>query len=195
MAKKPDVLNKFGSSRAASLFDRRENQPPRQYLHSKNKCNNNRVDRPIAWGQGPFSRRNPKNLTFRAPLPRRVRSRLPPPAKSRANSGTDVEGRRIGWCDEESTKCCGSSQLAPPNASQSCIPHFTTPSTFHAIASALDAPDLPSRRGADQWRNAVAAAHETDHVAGGQLAEHSVKARAGYCTHDGRVSRGWTPPC
>ena len=61
-------LNKFGPSGAASFFDRRENQlsfdrrenqPPRQYLHSKNRRNNNRLDRSIAWGKGPFSRRTP----------------------------------------------------------------------------------------------------------------------------------------
>src|SRR6516162_9252302 len=69
-------------SRAASLFYRRENQPPRQYLRSKNECDSNLLDRPTAWGKGPFSRRNPKNLTFRAAFPRRVRSRLPPPAVS-----------------------------------------------------------------------------------------------------------------
>src|SRR6516165_1540457 len=57
-----------------------------------------------------------------------------PPAKSRVNSGTDVEGRRIRWCDDESTKCSGSSQLAPPNT-RSCAGSFiaVAPVSFDAF--------------------------------------------------------------
>ena len=49
-------------------------------------------------------------LTESAELEVRIHS---PPAKSLANSGTDVEGWRIRRCDDEGTKCSGSSQLAP----------------------------------------------------------------------------------
>jgi hypothetical protein len=36
-------------------FDRRHDQPPRQYLHPKNRRNNNRLDRPTAWGKVHFA--------------------------------------------------------------------------------------------------------------------------------------------
>jgi len=83
----------------------------------------------------------------------RVRIRFPP-AESRANSGTDVEGRRISWCNDESTKCSGSSQLAPPNASQHACrsSQHLQPSTPSRLA--LDAPDLPSRGAENDRRKA-----------------------------------------
>ena len=66
-------------------------------------------------GRSAPTRTNPPNRRLSsAELNVRIHSA---PAKSRANSGTDVEGRRVRWCNGEITKCGGSSQLAPPNAS------------------------------------------------------------------------------
>ena len=47
---------------------------------------------------------NPLTISRRSPFSAgpMVRIRFPP-AKSRVNSATDVEGRRIRWCDDEST--------------------------------------------------------------------------------------------
>ena len=52
--------------------------------------NTNRLDDRPPGERGPFSRRHPKKLALRAPFPRRVRSRLPPPAVSRQTIGSSA---------------------------------------------------------------------------------------------------------
>ena len=63
---------------------------------------------------------------------RRLRLTCPHEQGLRMNNRAET---RIRWCDDESTKCSSSSQLAPPSASSACMPPFTTPSTFNAISS------------------------------------------------------------
>jgi transposase-like protein len=57
-------------------------------------------------------------------------------ARMSRDCGWTIEPKtRIRRCDDESTKCSGSSQLAPPSAFLACTPPFITPSTFNATSS------------------------------------------------------------
>jgi hypothetical protein len=115
---------------SASFFDRRQNQPPRQYLHPKNMRNNNRLDRPTAWEKVHFAA-DPQKPDFPSSISETGSQQPASPSRESGELSVPKRRSRTGCRDRCQIHCTRVLEVripSPPAASQERTPPRSTKS-------------------------------------------------------------------